>query len=56
MLETKHERITDDDLGTMYLLYDKALVTRSSNSILFFKIDSETELWTKYKEFDNMRG
>lgn len=55
-METKFERITKDDLGAMYLLYDKALVTRSSNSILFFKIDPETELWTKYKEFDNMRG
>ena len=40
----------------MYLLFDKALVTRSSNSILFFKIDEETGLWMKYKEFDNMRG
>ena len=40
----------------MYLLFDKALVTRSSNSILFFKIDEETGLWTQYEEFNNMRG
>jgi hypothetical protein len=40
----------------MYLLFDQALVTRSSSSILFFKIDSETGLWTQYMKFDNMRG
>ena len=28
-------------LGTMYLLYDRALICRSSSSILFFKIDEE---------------
>jgi hypothetical protein len=41
-----NEKITDADLGNMYLLYEEALVTRSSNSILFFKIDKETGLWT----------
>lgn len=30
------EQITDQDLGAMYLLFDRALITRSSNSILFF--------------------
>jgi hypothetical protein len=40
-----YEKITDDDLGTMYLLFDQALVTRSSSSILFFKIDEETKKW-----------
>jgi hypothetical protein len=39
------EIITDSDLSSMYLLFDKALVVRSSNSILFFKIDEETGLW-----------
>ena len=39
------EKITDNDLGTMYLLFDQALITRSSSSILFFKIDEETGLW-----------
>ena len=50
------EKITDNDLGNMYLLFDQALVTRSSNSILFFKIDEETGFWTQYQKFDNMRG
>jgi hypothetical protein len=40
----------------MYLLFDEALVTRSSSSILFFKIDPETGLWKQYHRFDNMRG
>ena len=52
----KQEKITDADLGTMYLLFEQALVTRSSSSILFFKIDPETGLWKQYKAFENMRG
>ena len=54
--ECKIEKITDADLGNMYLLFDAALVTRSSSSILFFKIDPETGLWKQYMTFDNMRG
>ena len=50
------EKITDADLGSMYLLFDQALVTRSSSSILFFKIDEETKLWKQYHKFENMRG
>jgi hypothetical protein len=53
---SKQEKITDADLGNMYLLFDQALVVRSSSSILFFKIDSETGYWQQYKKFDNMRG
>lgn len=37
--KSRHEKITEDDLGTMYLLFDQALVARSSSSILFFRID-----------------
>jgi len=54
--EQKVEKITDNDLGTMYLLFDQALVTRSSSSILFFKIDEETQLWKQYHKFEKMRG
>jgi len=54
--ECRYEKITDADLGTMYLLFDEALITRSSSSILFFKIDPETNLWKQYKKFENMRG
>lgn len=43
--EVRYELITTADLGTMYLLFDQALVVRSSSSILFFKIDAETGLW-----------
>jgi hypothetical protein len=44
------------DMGDMYLLFDEALITRSSSSILFFKIHPETGLWTQYYHFDEMRG
>lgn len=54
--EFKFEKITDKDLGNMYLLFDQALVVRSSSSILFFKIDPESGLWEQYKELTDMRG
>ena len=54
--EADQEKITDDDMGSMYLLFDQALVTRSSSSILFFKIDEETGRWKQYHKFDDMRG
>jgi hypothetical protein len=44
-MESSWERIIEADLGAMYLLFDAALVTRSSSSILFFQIDPETGLW-----------
>jgi len=40
----------------MYLLFDEALITRSSSSILFFKKHHETGLWDQYHNFDEMRG
>jgi hypothetical protein len=52
------ERMTDKDLGQMYLVYKKALVARSSGDILFFKqvIDDEGETrWQLYKEIE-IRG
>jgi hypothetical protein len=54
--EFKQERVTTQDMGDMYLLFDEALITRSSSSILFFKIHHETGLWTLYHQFDEMRG
>lgn len=41
-MESSWERIIEADLGDMYLLFDAALVTRSSGSILFFRLDEET--------------
>jgi len=32
----------------MYLLFDQALIVRSSNSILLFKIDKDTKKWTQF--------
>ena len=48
--------MTDKDLGNMYLLFDQALVVRSSSSILFFKISEETGEWEMYNEMKDMRG
>jgi len=55
-MESRYEQITESDLGSMYLLFDEALVTRSSGNIQFFKKGLETGLWKKYAEFKNMRG
>ena len=36
--EFRYDRMTDMDLGQMYLVYNKALIARSSSDILFFKL------------------
>ena len=50
------EKITDSDLGNMFLVYEQALVVRSSGAMLFFKKDIETDKWKLYHEKQNMRG
>ena len=50
------EKITDADFGSMFLLFDKALIVRSSSSIMFFKIDDETKQWVNYHTLAKMRG
>ena len=52
----KYEKLTDADLGNMYMVYDECLITRSSNSILFFKIDKETGHWKQFTQLENIRG
>ena len=51
-LNYRFEQMTDMDLGQMFLLYNKALIARSSSKILFFKIvkdeDTEQKKWTLY--------
>lgn len=48
-MENRFEQITESDLGAMYLLFDEALVTRSSGNILFFKRDEENNgEWKQY--------
>lgn len=54
--ENRLELVTDSDFGSMFLLYDKALVVRSSSSVLFFKEHHETGLWTEYYRLNEMRG
>ena len=47
-------KITENDLGNMYLVYDQVLVVRSANSILFFK--KIKDKWRQYYEFPDLRG
>ena len=54
--ECKFEQLPLNDMGTMYLLFDKALIVRSSSTILFFKVSKETGLWELYHKLPNMRG
>lgn len=53
------ERMTDQDLGQMFLIYNTALIARSSSSILFFKVEKELETevrrWKQYDEL-HIRG
>lgn len=55
----QYERMTEMDLGQMYLINNKALIARSSSRILFFKIvkdpDSGDRKWTHYETI-NTRG
>ena len=48
----KFEKITHRELGQMYLVYDKALVVRTSDSIMFFRqiFDNEKRsyFWKPY--------
>lgn len=62
--ETKFEKMTDQDLGQMYLINNKALIARSSSKIVFFKIVEEEDendpnkmnrFWKQYNQLD-VRG
>jgi hypothetical protein len=57
------EKITNADLGQMVLVYEKALISRSSNSMIFFKKaklptdeDDEPAKWHQYCELNDKRG
>jgi hypothetical protein len=54
--EAKYENLPVNDMGTMYLLFEKALIVRSSSTILFFKIDPVSGNWKEYNRLNNMRG
>lgn len=45
-----------NDLGQMFLVFNQALVARSSTKMMFFKIHPETKKWTNYHIIPNMRG
>mmetsp|Transcript_2923 Transcript_2923/g.4511 ORF Transcript_2923/g.4511 Transcript_2923/m.4511 type:complete len:194 (-) Transcript_2923:3193-3774(-) len=53
------DKMTDMDLGQMYLVYNNALIARSSGDILFFKIvkdeDTEERKWVLYNTIE-LRG
>lgn len=40
----------------MFLIFEKALICRSSNSMIFFKLSEETGRWVEYHKFEDMRG
>ena len=42
---TKQEKISNADLGQMFLVFEKALIVRSSNSMIFFKKCEEEGGW-----------
>jgi hypothetical protein len=48
--------MTDLDLGQMYLIYNKVLVSRSSKSVYFFKLvydeEEEDRVWLLYRVID----
>ena len=52
----KFEQITDRDLGQMYLIYNKALVVRTSDCIMFFRQEFDNEkrsyFWKSYHKID----
>ena len=56
----RHEKIIDLDLGQMELIFDLALVTRSSDKILFFKQEWNYEFedyrWINYYTINKVRG
>jgi hypothetical protein len=56
MGEWRCKKITNDDLGNMFLLFDQALITRSSNSVSLYKIDPETNEWYQYFNIPKTRG
>ena len=45
-LSHKMNKMTDLDLGTMFLVYNRALISRSSSEIVFFRIEDGE--WKKY--------
>lgn len=51
-----YQRVTELDLGQMFLIYNKILVSRSSKSVYWFKmeVDDDTgeRLWKLYHEIE----
>jgi hypothetical protein len=48
------EQITTEDLGAMFLIYERALLVRSSRGILFFKVVKGK--WVQYNHFPDVQG
>jgi len=53
------DKIYDKDLGDMYMIYDKAIIARCSDLILFFKLEydpvTKEKSWTNYHT-EEIRG
>lgn len=51
------DRMTDMDLGQMYLIFNKCMAIRSSSQILFFKIEkeefTERRKWVQYDRIES---
>ena len=58
-MEYTIDKMTDLDLGQMVLIYNQALIARSSGAIYFFKLEFDDDLerkkWVQYHEED-VRG
>lgn len=58
--EVKFEKMTDMDLGQMYLFNNKALIARSSSKVVFFKIfeeeDENKNIITKWKQYKEIQA
>ena len=55
--KVKFEKMTDMDLGQMYLFNNKALIARSSSKVVFFRVFEEEDenkvivkKWKQYNE------
>lgn len=53
---SRNEDVTTADMGNMYMMYDKVLIFRSSNSIIMMSINKDTGRWMEYHRINKMRG
>jgi hypothetical protein len=59
--EFEVQKLPLQDMDSTYLIFDEALMTRSSDSIVFYKLcvhdkDSQEKHWKEYHRLKKMRG